>query len=516
MRSPRSARPRRSATRARRRSWRAGWPAVEVPQRDLADLLGVDLRRFQRWISARERTRPEGEEARRLRALARLVGQLRHAFTPAGVVAWFDWPRPELGGATPRELLADPVRLPDCCSPPARRGAPRSRDGRRGGRPAGRERGSRLPARVVAAAAADRAEPGRRPLPPRHGGVADAVPLPAPARAVGRVPARVGAAHGEQLALVRHRTWALRLELDGLVRIGFEEAAEHGLRPGDLVSDDHRACHRLADRLRAAGAPGAIVPSAALPGTENVVLFGERAAAPYLLEPVSGVDVPASLTADGGRPPLGRARARPPPRRAARGARGLARRASRSASTSRAGRSGRMRRVILGRSGRRGGSPVPAPGGAAPAESVRIHDDDAVLRVLIAVGVALALADASVVDARAAADARRPRHDGRGRRGGDRRLHARARRAAARSPRGCGGGSRRRGARRGGLRRLRARGRALLVAGRPRGDARVPRAAGGGRGRGARRRRSRCCAAAGSGRPPRCSAPRSGRRSAAR
>jgi hypothetical protein len=87
--------------------------AVEVPQRDLAELLGVDLRRFQRWISERERTRPEGEEARRLRALARIVGQLRHAFTPAGVVAWFDWPRPELDGATPRELLADPVRLPD-------------------------------------------------------------------------------------------------------------------------------------------------------------------------------------------------------------------------------------------------------------------------------------------------------------------------------------------------------------------------------------------------------------------
>jgi hypothetical protein len=91
--------------------WLAG--AVEVPQRDLADLLGVDLRRFQRWISPRERTQPEGEEARRLRALARIVGQLRHAFTPAGVLAWFDWPRPELGGATPRELLADPVRLPD-------------------------------------------------------------------------------------------------------------------------------------------------------------------------------------------------------------------------------------------------------------------------------------------------------------------------------------------------------------------------------------------------------------------
>ena len=104
---------------------------------------------------------------------------------------------------------------------------------------------------------------------------------------------------------MRHRTWALRIELAGLVRIGFAEAAEHGLRPGDLVSDDLRACHRLADRLRAAGAPGAIVPSAALPGTENVVLFGERAAAPYPLEPLSRIDVPASLTADGGRPPRG-------------------------------------------------------------------------------------------------------------------------------------------------------------------------------------------------------------------
>jgi hypothetical protein len=91
--------------------WLAG--AIEVPQRDVAALLGVDLRRFQRWISARERTQPEGEEARRLRALARLVAQLRHAFTPAGVLAWFDWPRPELGGATPRELLPDAVRLPD-------------------------------------------------------------------------------------------------------------------------------------------------------------------------------------------------------------------------------------------------------------------------------------------------------------------------------------------------------------------------------------------------------------------
>ena len=45
------------------------------------------------------------------------------------------------------------------------------------------------------------------------------------------------------------------------------------------------------------------MPSAALPGTRNVVLFGPRVAAPYLTHPVSTLDVPASITADGARPP---------------------------------------------------------------------------------------------------------------------------------------------------------------------------------------------------------------------
>jgi uncharacterized protein (DUF2384 family) len=93
----------------------ARWLAttVEAPQRDIARLLGVDLRRFQRWVSATERTRPDGEDARRVRAVARLVAQLRHAYTAAGVLAWFERPRPEFDGRTPSELLDDPVRLPD-------------------------------------------------------------------------------------------------------------------------------------------------------------------------------------------------------------------------------------------------------------------------------------------------------------------------------------------------------------------------------------------------------------------
>ena len=54
--------------------------------------------------------------ARRRAACARSRGSSASCATRSrrpGVVAWFDWPRPELGGATPRELLADPVRLPE-------------------------------------------------------------------------------------------------------------------------------------------------------------------------------------------------------------------------------------------------------------------------------------------------------------------------------------------------------------------------------------------------------------------
>ena len=50
--------------------------------------------------------------------------------------------------------------------------------------------------------------------------------------------------------------------------------------------------------------PSGCVPSAALPGTRNVIIFGPRVAAPYLAEPVSSLDIPASITADGGRPLL--------------------------------------------------------------------------------------------------------------------------------------------------------------------------------------------------------------------
>lgn len=86
---------------------------VDVSQRELAELLGVDLRKFQRWISRANSMNPEGEDARRVRTVARVANQLRHTLSGPGVVAWFGWPRGDLSGKTPRDLLNDVSKTPD-------------------------------------------------------------------------------------------------------------------------------------------------------------------------------------------------------------------------------------------------------------------------------------------------------------------------------------------------------------------------------------------------------------------
>jgi hypothetical protein len=106
----------------------------------------------------------------------------------------------------------------------------------------------------------------------------------------------------DQLLSVRTRTWALDADLEGLVEIDFDNADDRGIAARELVDDDWDACQQLGDRLRGQ-LPGLIVPSAALPGTRNVVLFGARVAAPYLIKPASSLDIPSSITAEAARPP---------------------------------------------------------------------------------------------------------------------------------------------------------------------------------------------------------------------
>jgi hypothetical protein len=92
----------------------ARWVAsrLEVPQREIAETLEVNPRTFGRWASEQEPQAPSGEDARRLRVLARLVADLRFALTGPGVVAWLSRPRHDLGGSAPVQLLGDPDAAP--------------------------------------------------------------------------------------------------------------------------------------------------------------------------------------------------------------------------------------------------------------------------------------------------------------------------------------------------------------------------------------------------------------------
>ena len=63
--------------------------------------------------------------------------------------------------------------------------------------------------------------------------------------------------------------------------------AGYGLTPDELVGDDYTRTQTLADTIRDRGAAAMIVPSAALPETHNLILFGVRLLNPLLGGPLS-------------------------------------------------------------------------------------------------------------------------------------------------------------------------------------------------------------------------------------
>ena len=108
---------------------------------------------------------------------------------------------------------------------------------------------------------------------------------------------------------VRPPLWTARVALEEseTVELTFDTAADFGLTADDLVADDRTACQALAAGLRAdpLGPKAIIAPSAALPGTRNLVLLGERVISPLLVEPIDpAVDTPASIAAVRGRAPI--------------------------------------------------------------------------------------------------------------------------------------------------------------------------------------------------------------------
>jgi RES domain len=118
-------------------------------------------------------------------------------------------------------------------------------------------------------------------------------PLGPLAEAIRRLP------DGLDAVEVRRPVWALRLpDHVPVATIGFEEAGDWGLDPYALVCppDRYGECQRFADTFLAHVEPPMLrVPSAALPGTWNLVLFGPRVLAPYTPDPLDPLlDVPGA------------------------------------------------------------------------------------------------------------------------------------------------------------------------------------------------------------------------------
>ena len=115
-----------------------------------------------------------------------------------------------------------------------------------------------------------------------------------------RTAARAGFSNLPALAMeIQARTWVLKVDISELPRLDFDTAADFGLAPEDVVADDQSRCRDLGQRLRAEER-GIVYVSAALPGTWNVVLFGEYWESPFDIRPLSLHDVPTSVSADRG------------------------------------------------------------------------------------------------------------------------------------------------------------------------------------------------------------------------
>lgn len=72
-----------------------------VSQPELAELMGISIRQYQRWGHM------HSPPTRRAQIVARMIAILRRSWTDAGVVAWFYRPRHELDGQAPLDVLDD-------------------------------------------------------------------------------------------------------------------------------------------------------------------------------------------------------------------------------------------------------------------------------------------------------------------------------------------------------------------------------------------------------------------------
>jgi hypothetical protein len=97
--------------------------------------------------------------------------------------------------------------------------------------------------------------------------------------------------------------WQLRIDEGSVVDWSTFEKAEAAGFPADaLVDDDYERCQAEARRLRAQGVGALLSPSAALPGSVSLTLFGPRVAIDWRANVTLASTVPAQKLVTGGPP----------------------------------------------------------------------------------------------------------------------------------------------------------------------------------------------------------------------
>ncbi|MEZ0364573.1 RES family NAD+ phosphorylase [Mycobacterium sp. pUA109] len=92
--------------------------------------------------------------------------------------------------------------------------------------------------------------------------------------------------------------WTAGVEVNDVRRIDFDNCHRWGTTVDELVGEDYAVTQSLADAVRDGGAAAMTVPSAALPGTHNLILFGVRLLQPYLWRPLSDEEIPTGHLSD--------------------------------------------------------------------------------------------------------------------------------------------------------------------------------------------------------------------------
>ncbi|NLT04889.1 MAG: RES domain-containing protein [Solirubrobacterales bacterium] len=107
-------------------------------------------------------------------------------------------------------------------------------------------------------------------------------------------------------AMLRVSLWEVRLFESAIADYGtFEKAEAAGFPAKALVDDDRERCQHEARWLIECGARGVLAPSAALPGTVNLTLFGPRVEVPWQSETKLSSEVRVRRIGGKGPPPTG-------------------------------------------------------------------------------------------------------------------------------------------------------------------------------------------------------------------